>query len=286
MQHLLLLLVALEQRSNLLILGLGRVGSEVAKEARPHFEVVYGTTRSASSQGEALTFEEIDEVLPSCSHVLVTIPAPLTVDDDRYDVYRRVKEAKPSWIGILSTTGVYGDHQGEWVTEESPSIDPDTSAQAYLAYEDFWKDSGAHIFRCAGIYGNTRSALHTVYRNGVSVSSSSSVTSRIHEADIARAVVACMQSPPSRLLYNLADDEPSARGDALAYAAQLLDERGISYPNTSSPARRRRSGQKRVDNTRMKQDLVDELLFPSYREGLASIVDCPDAPWNLLGSSN
>src|SRR5690606_14100592 len=73
-----------------------------------------------------------------------------------------------TWIGYLSSTGVYGDHKGAWVDEESPLNPTSERALRRAAAEDAWLDVWhryglpVHIFRLAGIYGPGRSAIDQV----------------------------------------------------------------------------------------------------------------------------
>jgi nucleoside-diphosphate-sugar epimerase len=246
----------------LLILGLGRVGREVAQWAKPHFASVIGTVRSeslslqpqppttpttnaiASSTVASDGFNDKDEttilsqqqqqqqqqsqpsihiipfdihhilpLLSRTSHVLITIPPQEHPNDQMVldQVYLQIlqslghhRDSSCRWMGIISTAGVYGDHQGAWVREEDDDDDDDEedtttrtflcptdeTAKRYLAYEELWKQqflaatstttniaTGHHhrqqqqqqqqqlrIFRCAGIYGPHQSALHTIWR--------------------------------------------------------------------------------------------------------------------------
>ena len=296
----------------MLILGLGRVGSLVAQQAAPLYDVIYGTSRQVSPSSDpniqSIPWTAVAESLlnSTCQHVLITTP-PL----DAYLVSSLTKELKnhllpSSWIGIISTTSVYGDHQGTWVTESSPCFgNPD-----YLAWEQQWQDFGeannfrVRIFRCAGIYGNTRSSLHTLYSKGMPSAQPASttvppVTNRIHEADLIAAVMASMAGTESPIsssafeVYNLSDNEPASRQEVFEYALTLMEARGVAIPATCPPtnnsgnpgasrrASRRGSDIKRVCNHKMRQQLVPKLSFPTYKEGLADIVRQPEAPWNL-----
>jgi hypothetical protein len=306
----------------LLVLGLGRVGTLFAKEAAPYFDVVYGTKRKPSSGskiggGDALEIaleiafdrQEILDLpqLSSCTHVLVTMPPPNEQNKNNLAFLDELTERlhHDAWIGVLSTTAVYGDYQGAWVTEESPCrCPPDSNGAAYLAWEEGWRRRGeashhcVRVFRCAGIYGSSRSSLHTVYRKGLDLLPKSPVTNRIHDTDLVRAVLASAaldhdrSSPASTLtssssyeIYNLADDQPESRQVVFAHAADLLASRGIAIPTGAQQpekvvsSSRRGQDAKRVDNHKMRAQLLPDLCFPTYKEGLANIIDQPEAPW-------
>jgi nucleoside-diphosphate-sugar epimerase len=315
---------------NLLILGLGRVGLEIARQALPIFDSVVGTVRSDKALQVETTndgicripfdFDSISSFLPKTTHVVITIPAAENTDsaaqqpalDQIYDEIARGLCPTNSWIGVLSTTGVYGHHDGAWVTEQSPcQCKGDSSAGRFLAMEESWRERARHhrgkhlrlvVFRCAGIYGPDRSALHTVYRKGLVVSQQDSlsvadITNRIHSEDLARAVLGSMllddNNVPSTTMdefriYNLSDDLPESRQLVMNYAAELLGGIGVDIGSgvatgepASDRARRRRTDQKRVNNHRMKDELLasSSLLYPTYREGLQAIVGERNNPW-------
>ena len=298
----------------LMIVGLGRVGSDCAEIALGHFDAVYGTVRSMDKVqpegGDGITripfhANSICPLLSELTHMLITVPRPKEPDDNLDLILREIQAGIPSksWIGLISTTGVYGNHDGTWVTEDSPLLCAQGSnAFLYTAYEQLWekwaatRDQQLAIFRCAGIYDSSRSALHTIFRDGYSSSSVSprdDVTNRIHSKDIARAVLASMlkvKSPHQTRVYNLADNLPESRSTVLAYAADLLRGKGVpikeqnrASDSLSVRGRRRLEDRKMVSNMRMQEELLpDGLLFPTYREGLKAILEDRTTPWHHL----
>jgi hypothetical protein len=295
---------------------------------------------------ETCWFEELNsKVVEASTHILFTIPAP---DPDAWAKIEHViipaLRRPPSplkdtlqaeglggprgrWIGVVSTTGVYGNHDGALVTEESECrCDPDSSAGPLLDFENQWeriaKDAPTscrvRIFRSAGIYGATRSALHTAFREGAlatrkddesnaelfmaagtdSTSLPSDVTNRVHEVDLAAAIVSSMlkededgtETPVFRV-YNVADDLPESRRTVMEYAARLLHDMGAdlamvgkkdrkpTHLDSTPRSRRRIKDQKLVSNARLKEELLSSLAYPTYKEGLAQILLYPEAPW-------
>ena len=165
------------------------------------------------------------------------------------------------WVGYVSTTGVYGDHSGNWVTEQSKTLAPTTSNAFHrINAEDDWlalrsdipNNDGTvstiypHVFRLGGIYGPGRSALDTVMRKnrdakapltvkteGAAESTESPASgetnwvSRIHVADICGAIIASMMAPVTGsegvgAVYNVADNVPAPRDEVMKYAGDLL----------------------------------------------------------------
>jgi nucleoside-diphosphate-sugar epimerase len=265
------------REGDFLILGLGRVGLEVARLAIDHGVVdnVIGTVRHLpasqdddsgignddSTQRILFGDPNLCSLARRCRYVLVTIPPSRDQQEYLDFLFQNVlNEIGPGcWIGLISTTGVYGNHDGEWVTEESECkciSGNSSSAGRFLDYEAKWKSwatmSNAHslnIFRCAGIYSLDQSALHTVYRKGYECvtdqdAKSKSLTNRIHVYDIARAVVFSMENFQSSeirndmslldsgntdrfRIYNLADNLPESRDVVLSFAANMLKGIGV-----------------------------------------------------------
>ena len=304
---------------SLLILGLGRCGREVARQATlnyPHLfgNNIYGTVRNTSGglmnndnvQRVMFDADSIRPIVSQCSHILLTLPPPEEDDRQALETWHCIEKFLPlnSWIGLISTTSVYGNHNGDWVTEESECRGNPT----YQQWESRWKKlaSGKHqcrVFRCAGIYSQDRSALHTVYKKGITKPRTvdKTITSRIHVEDIAGAILASMklhtnaEAQPDFDTYNLADDLPESRQLVLEHAANLLkNEAGFnaSYLESSTDelsirTRRRGTDRKRVCNEKMKADLLPTLRYPTYKEGLAKIVnDCTNPWWDLEARSS
>lgn len=312
--------------TDLLILGLGRVGKEIAQNAfqQSLFTTIAGTVRNVEEDHSLdgvniIPFQNkhIQAILPRCSHILITLPPPRVQDDELDAVLESINKYFPrnGWIGLISTTGVYGNHNGSWVTEESTCNAISESARLFLKWEyDFQEKCHRNghqlaVFRCAGIYGPSRSALHTEFKRGPrardsETPSSTFVTNRIHTQDLSRAVLSCMikshvscQSERSEPIgncdvFNLADDLPESRSVVLGYARDLLTTAGLFNTSilseskfdatvTSNRARRRETDEKRVSNRRMKDILLDGdgLIYPTYKEGLAQIFRQPSEPW-------
>lgn len=189
------------------------------------------------------------------------------------------------WIGYLSTNGVYGDHGGAWVDEDSPLRPTTERARERIAAEAGWAGFGAEwaapvkIFRLPGIYGPGRSAIDAILGGRARrIVKPGQVFNRMHVADIAAALFASIENPDAAELFNLADDEPAPAQDVIEFAANLL---GVEPPpltdfddaELSEMARSFYDDNKRVSNRRMKEALGVELAFPTYREGLAAIAN-------------
>ena len=185
------------------------------------------------------------------------------------------------WVGYLSTTGVYGDHGGDWVDETTPLTPSTKRGIARVQAESAWAaipDLPLHIFRLAGIYGPGRGPFAKV-RAGTArrIIKADQVFSRTHVADIARVLAASIRNPNPGAVYNVCDNDPAAPQDVIGYAADLL---GLPLPPAEDFEKAKMSPMahsfyaesKKVRNDRIKNELGVELLYPDYRSGLKALL--------------
>ncbi|WBQ12404.1 SDR family NAD(P)-dependent oxidoreductase [Hyphomonadaceae bacterium BL14] len=183
-----------------------------------------------------------------------------------------------TWLGYLSTTGVYGDRQGGWAFEwEAPTPgEPRSMARAHA--EAGWQALGARVFRLGGIYGPGRSALDRVRAGERSVwVKPGQVFGRIHVDDIAAALVAALEQPNAQGVFNLVDDWPSDQAEVAHGAAELLNERPLKErtfdPGAVSPMLASFYREcRRVSNVRAKALLGWRPAYPHWKTGLKAIL--------------
>lgn len=184
------------------------------------------------------------------------------------------------WAGYLSTTGVYGDHGGGWVDEETPLAPSTERGRARVRAETEWQALGLplHIFRLAGIYGPGRGPFAKL-RAGTArrIIKPGQVFSRIHVEDIAQVLAASIARPDPGAIYNVCDDDPAPPQDVIEYAARLLrvpvpPAVPIDDAEMSAMARSFYAESKKVRNDRIKHELGIHLKYPTYREGLAALL--------------
>lgn len=231
----------------------------------------------------------IAEAAGDASHVLVSA-APGEAGDA---LLAAIGDGNPfgraRWLGYLSTTGVYGDHQGAWVDETTPIAPAQPRTQRRAAAEDGWLSFGARtgiavtVFRLAGIYGPASNPLIAL-REGRArrIQREGQVFSRIHVDDIAQAIRAAMAKAGAPPLVNLADDEPAAPSEVTEFAARLigvpvppLEDYRIARETMSPMALSFWSESKRVRNDLLKSALGVTLRYPTYREGLRALAARP-----------
>lgn len=274
--------------STLLSLGHGYSAQALARRLLPQGWTVIGTTRSPA-KAEALRREGVEPLLwpadlgpalARATHVLASA-APDAAGDPFLAELPEIAAARPEWVGYLSTTGVYGDHQGGWVDEETPLTPNSDRGRWRVLAENQWRATGLpiHIFRLAGIYGPGRGPFEKV-RDGTArrVIKPGQVFSRCHVDDIALVLETSIRKPAPGTAYNVCDDNPAPPEDVLGHAARLLglpDPPAVDFDTADMTpmARSFYSESKKVRNDRIRIDLGVRLLHPSYQAGLAALLD-------------
>ena len=282
--------------SHLFCFGFGYSALALARRLIASGWVVTGTCRSAEKATmlreagfSAILFDReqpVDaRVLDGVTHLLVSVP-PDAAGDPVLTRHGNDIAALPglSWLGYLSTTGVYGDRGGGWVDETAQLLPTGERGRRRVAAEQgwlrLWHDRGVpvHIFRLAGIYGPGRSAFDAL-RAGTAkrIDKPGQVFSRIHVEDLATVLVASIGQPRSGAVYNVCDDDAAPPEALVAHAATLL---GVPQPplvpledaGLSPMARSFYDDNKRVSNRLIKTELGVSLRYPDFRAGLAAIL--------------
>src|SRR5215470_3872925 len=275
--------------------GLGYSAQHYTREFGARFDRIIGTVRTPEkaatlSDVEALVFDgatasiEVTAAAGKADALLVSI-AP----DEHGDAVLKffadvIGGCNIGAIVYLSTIGVYGDHQGRWVDEETPPQPVNARSTERLAAEAAWQALGRRsgkavaILRLSGIYGPGQSALSQV-ANGTAkrIVKPGQVFNRIHVADIAQAIDAAFEKRADGV-FNVSDDAPTPAPEVVGYAAELL---GVTPPpeiaydvaeKTMTPMAKSFYGEvKRARNTKLKRELGVKLKYPTYREGLQAI---------------
>jgi hypothetical protein len=238
--------------------------------------------RALLFDGTALSFP-VRAALREATHVLVSVPPGAAGDPVLAHHGRDLAGAGVEWIGYLSTIGVYGNHGGAWVDEDTAPHPVSERSRRRLAAEQGWLDLArrtgkrVQVFRLAGIYGPGSSAIDDI-RNGTArrIVKPGQVFNRIHVDDIATVLLAAMAGRGKDSIYNVTDDEPAPPQDVVAFAAQLLGvppppEIGLAEADLSAMALSFYGENKRVRNARLKSALGVVLAYPTYREGLRAV---------------
>ena len=275
--------------------GLGYTALALARSLVVEGRRIAGTTRDPDKRarlaghGFAMHRFNRDRPLPDAAaalsgatHLLTSI-APDAAGDPvlahhQADLRRCTSLA---WVGYLGTTGVYGDRGGAWVDEADAVAPTMPRTGRRVVAEGHWQASGlpVHVFRLAGIYGPGRSALDAV-RAGTArrIVKPGQVFGRVHVDDIVQVLRASIARPNPGAVYNVADDEPAPPQDVVTFACDLL---GVVPPpevpyeeaDLSPMAQSFYADNRRIDNTRIKDELGVQLRYPTYREGLRALLE-------------
>ena len=282
---------------NLLVFGYGYSARHFVAAYRSAFADVAATTRSADKVPhredagvELLQFGAEGEDpalgarLDAADAILVSVPPGTSADPVLGRFGRRIaRNGRPQTIVYLSTVGVYGDHAGAWVDEDTPPRPTSERSKVRVQAERHWltfaRDPGKRVvvLRLAGIYGPDRNALCNLHAGTARrLVKPGQVFNRIHVADIAGAIATAFAHPGPSDTWNVTDDEPAPPQDVVAFAAELMDvdpppEQPFETADLSPMARSFYGENKRVANRRLKDELGLTLLHPTYREGLAAL---------------
>ncbi len=234
-------------------------------------------------------------VLRDTTHIVISTP-PGDDGDPTFLMHAHDILQLPNlqWVGYLSTTGVYGDRDGEWV-DESSEIRPNSKRGSRRARaEEQWfslqENEGlpVHSFRLAGIYGPGRSALDTI-RAGAArrIDKPGHAFSRIHVEDIAQVLIASMYNPNPGRAYNVCDDLAAPSHEVIAHACELLARPvppliPFDEADMSPMAQSFYNDNKRVKNMRIKEELGVNLKYKNYIDGLQACLDAEDYALSLF----
>lgn len=276
------------------IFGFGFSSLAIARRAKGDFGKILGTTRSREKMS-AIAKEGVIPVifggeetdpslavhLASATHLLVSI-GPNEEGDPVLNALANAlsKADKLEWIGYLSTVGVYGDHDGEWVDETTETRPVSKRSRQRVVAENAWQAfSDARgiplaIFRLSGIYGPGRNAFMNIEKGTARrLVKPGQVFNRIHREDIGEAVTLAMAKSACGI-FNITDDEPAPPQDVVTFAHELAgtpppEEIDFETAELSPMARSFYGENKRVSNARSKEVLGLEYRWPNYRVALS-----------------
>jgi nucleoside-diphosphate-sugar epimerase len=211
-------------------------------------------------------------------------PARGTRDPRMRAFVAAAERATPRQIVYISTTGVYGDCGGDWVTEDRP-VNPGADracrrldAEAMLGNLAARTGTPVVILRVPAIYGPGRIPLERL-RQGLPLLHSAEApwSNRIHVDDLVTTCLAAMDRGAAGAVYNVSDGHPTTMTD---YVNRVADAIGLPRPRCISRAEAQTAldagmlsylaESKRIDNTRLRAELRVALRYPTLEEGLAA----------------
>ena len=192
------------------------------------------------------------------------------------------EEIKPKKVVLISTTGVYGDCDGQWVTEETVTKPQTDRGKRRLDSEQQWQQWGREnkvpviILRVPGIYAYSRLPEQRIKKQiPVVRPEDCGFTNRIHADDLALMCIAAIRKGKQGEIFNATDGQPGKISDYLQEAAKalnleplpeismeegksLLSKEMLSYLNES----------RKISNEKILKMLNIDLRHPNFREGI------------------
>jgi len=279
------------------IVGCGDIGDRIADLCREKNVSVAGLVRSTESserlqkagiepvQVDLAKMDDLGTLLTTAATVFYLAPPPGEGESDplvRHFLTVLSAQALPEKLVLLSTTAVYGDCQGEWISETHP-VNPQTARgrrrlDAEQAVQEWSANTGVPvvILRVGGIYGPGRLPIERI-KKGLPIlhEAESPYTNRIHQDDLAQVCIAAAEQGKSGEVYNVSDGQPGTmsryfKDIAQAYrlpappeisleeAQQVMSAGMLSYLKES----------RRLDNGKMIRALGVVLRYTNLEAGL------------------
>ncbi len=279
---------SLPSNAKMLIFGCGFTGRHIAAAGKALGANVLCTRRQSHKEYADIVFDSEMQIHPSnqdlstVSHLLSCIPPDKNGEDPLLKALGKQIESMPlQWAGYLSTTGVYGDCAGNWVTEANPPNPGQARSKRRLACENAWRslDIPLQILRLPGIYGPGRSALDSIKKGQIKmVDKPGQMFSRVHIDDIAGAIfhlIKLSEQGERPSIINIADNLPTTNIEVLEFAASLLGNElpplepfEIAASKMSPMALSFWQENRKVSNQMLCQSMGYSLIHPNYQSGL------------------
>jgi len=278
----------------ILCFGFGQVAKNFIKKLN-NDEVAFKLTTTSREESKSKKFENInyesfkftekifDKKLISrfeeADHILLSIAPINGVDIVIKNFKNYFKSDKIRWVTYLSATSVYGDHNGEWVDENSQTKPTFSNGIERIKAEKEWMqlaskfDLPLQIFRLSGIYSNQHNILTRLLSGKAKIiNKKNHFFSRIHVEDIANILSKSLRHFEKKEIYNISDDKPAPANEVAMYGVKLL---GVNKPKTieideveSEILKNFYRDSKKVNNKKMKKFFNYKLKYPTYAEGL------------------
>ena len=285
------------QKEKVLILGFGNLGEHLASSlANDYYITGICRRQKQSAHADILSADcrqqlAMQTVLAEDFDILIMTFTPDAMTDEGYrrgyvETVNTVLttlanlDKRPRLIVFVSSTSVYGQQDGDWVDELSPTKPQHFSGRRLLEAEHVLKTSPwpTCIVRCSGIYGPSRRRLiEQVIAGRGDKAESSIISNRIHIDDCAGAIVHLInrqKKEPLADCYLLSDCEPTPLWEVKQWLANELKLTADHFSKNNAVAnamRMNKRGNKRCDNSRLLSSGY-QFIYPSFREGYSQLL--------------
>lgn len=280
------------------IFGCGDVGRRLAKQLDPASAITaFVQSEESKDQSEPLAEHvyqfDLDQHLDLsnfdlpesfCATYLVA-PQKSGDTDKRAAVFLKALEQariKPDKVVLISTTGVYGDCEGEWVDEDSPTHPKTERGKRRLDMEQQWQTWASEnqvpllIFRVPGIYAFSRLPRQRIAKRVPVVRPQEcGYSNRIHADDLAAAILVGFESAVGEGVFNITDGTPGKISEYLQEAAKVLDLPALpeismqqAQDELSAGMLSYLSESRKISNKKMLQVLGVCLRYPDFKKGM------------------
>ena len=278
-------------KNKIVIMGLGKISKEICLNIIKKGSVAYGFTSNRERTYvlrnigvKIFDIGSFDAVIQNADSLVITAPPDKTGCPIISKHKKSIAHSGVSWIGYVSSTGVYGDYKGKVVNEKSILKSDASSSLSRLKAENIIKNFALKsnkslcIFRLSGIYGFERNIILQILNDKfVPIYKRNHFFNRIHEADIGRIIGSCAVSRNLEGIINLSDNKPASQIEVAQYAYKLLGKKIPKILNYEevykqlSPIRRNFwENSRKIDNSLLK-NTFGKMIYITYKEGLLDI---------------
>ncbi|MEM7054851.1 MAG: SDR family oxidoreductase [Pseudomonadota bacterium] len=272
----------------LLIAGFGDLGRRLAERVSAydhnvwHSHALRRSVEPAAASSDSITaiqadLTQPDSLVPIAGHwdavVYTATPSERTPEGYRnaylHGLNNLLQQISTDRLIVVSSTAVYGQDQGEWVDEYSPTEPQGFNGQILLEAEQRAFQADGIVVRFSGIYGPGRTRLIERVRNGaIECRRQPPIwTNRIHADDCAAVLAHLLELEKPEAVYLASDHEPVTRWDLYEWLAKRLSVPGPI--EVADPA----AGQgKRVKNHHLFNSGFD-FRYRSFRQGYDGLID-------------
>lgn len=272
-----------------LLLGCGFVGKVLAQRLIASGHSVTGWIRNPEQTSELsslgitpylgdITEESCWNSIPRDFECVIHIASSSRGDAEVYKkIYlqgmQRVCDFFPKVQKVfVSSTSVYGQTDGEWVDETSPTTPSSATSQVLLQAEAIALQHQSIVVRPSGIYGPQRSVLYRKFVEGTAVIEGTGTRwiNQIHRDDVAAGIAFLIQKSADPGIYNLTDDHPTCSQELYKWLSQKLQQ--PLPPHAPENTQRKRGWtHKRISNQKIKS-LGWTPQYPSFCEGYETVL--------------
>ena len=254
----------------------------VSSRKKTHISTFEGIDLNSYEFNNKKIDKNIDVKIQEADFILVSIP-PINDEDIVVANFKKIiKKTNAKWITYLSATSVYGNHDGEWVNEDSETKPTSTNGIRRLKAEDQWLKFSSEnniplqIFRLSGIYSEENNILKRLISGQAKIiKKKNHFFSRIHVEDIANILFHSMKKFKSNEIFNISDDKPASQEEVASYGSKLLKVKSPEHLELQAledgMLKDFYKDSKKVDNQKVKNFFKYQFTYPTYKEGLDRI---------------